>query len=334
MLSGLFPFNLRDMDLCIINQFFNLPEGRFTTHEYLKKSMMKVVQTFWSGRKNPLEDGYGWPGPGFNLMSWALSCMTLKENYDEVVLYTDSAGYTVFHDMLELPYTRYEVLYDHIRCKTNHWAYPKLLTYSLQEKPFIHVDGDVFLSGRLKPETESGELIAQNLETGTSYYKAMMEGIMKKPVIIPDILYEAITRDSIPSYNAGVIGGNDIGFIREYCRTAFEFIDSNRLNDPENEYSNVNLNILFEQILFHALAAKHHKKVATVIDHPVADNGYLYDEFCDFNRFGQYSLMHIIGGHKRNPLICHLLRSLLRKKYPETAGRIQQLDFQNRLINQ
>ncbi|MDR2038636.1 MAG: hypothetical protein LBQ60_12000 [Bacteroidales bacterium] len=293
---------------------------------------MKVVQTFWSGRNNPLEKGYGWLGPVFNIMSWTLSCISLREHYDEVVLYTDSAGYAVFHDILKLPYTQYEVLYDHIECKANHWAYPKLLTYALQEKPFIHVDGDVFLRNRLSPVTESGELIAQNLEIGTLYYKGMMNAIMKSPVNIPDILYKEIIKDSIPSYNAGVIGGNDIEFIKEYCLTAFEFIAENRLNAPENEYSNVNLNILFEQILFYALAVKYDKKVATVIDHPVIDNGYTYDEFCNFKTPGKNNLMHIIGGYKRNPKICRMLGIILHEKFPEVFGRIQQLFPQHKLV--
>ena len=58
---------------------------------------MKVVQTFWSGRKNPLTNSYGWLNPEFNIMSWGLSCMSLREQYDGVILYTDSAGYYIFH---------------------------------------------------------------------------------------------------------------------------------------------------------------------------------------------------------------------------------------------
>lgn len=288
---------------------------------------MRVVQTFWSGRKNPLENGYGWLSPEFNIMSWALSCICLKRNYDEVILYTDSAGYAIFHDMLELPYTRFEVLYDNIKCKPEHWAYSKMLTYSLQEKPFIHVDGDVFLHNRLSPLIESSGLIAQNMETGTSYYKNMMNPIMMNIAAVPDILHKEIIKDSIPSYNAGIIGGNDIVFFKEYCQTAFEFIEKNKLNDLENEYVNVNLNILFEQILFYALATKHNKKVATVINHPIIDNGYMYDEFCNFHAFDRLPLMHIIGGHKKNPEICRMLRVILSERYPEIFERIQQLFF-------
>ena len=53
---------------------------------------MRIVQTFWSGGKSLLQDGFGWLHPEYNLKSWALSCLSLREHYDEVALYTDSEG--------------------------------------------------------------------------------------------------------------------------------------------------------------------------------------------------------------------------------------------------
>lgn len=38
-------------------------------------------------------------------MSWALSCLSLRENYDDVAFYTDSNGYKVLIKLLKLPYT-------------------------------------------------------------------------------------------------------------------------------------------------------------------------------------------------------------------------------------
>lgn len=125
---------------------------------------MRIVQTFWSGDREIIKNNYGWLSPQYNLMSWALSCLLLKENYKEVVLYTDLEGYKVFSEYLQLPYTDIIVEYDNLVCKKSHWAYAKLLTYSLQDKPFIHVEGDVYLPKRLRTEIESGELIAQNRE--------------------------------------------------------------------------------------------------------------------------------------------------------------------------
>ena len=38
-----------------------------------------------------MKHSFGWIHPEYNLMSWALSCLSLMEHYDEVELYTDSA---------------------------------------------------------------------------------------------------------------------------------------------------------------------------------------------------------------------------------------------------
>ena len=213
---------------------------------------MKIVQTFWHGNNSLLDNSFGWMNPQYHLMSWALSCLSLKDNYQNIVLYTDSHGYEIFAEQLKLPYTDIIIQYDNLTCPEPHWAYPKLLTYSLQKEPFIHVDGDVYLPNKLDNTIEMSELIAQNKEIGSSYYKSMMNHILQKDLLMPSFLKKELEKDSIMSYNAGIIGGNDLEFIAEYCRTAFNFIESNHLNDINSKDIHINNNILFEQILFYA----------------------------------------------------------------------------------
>ncbi|MDR2954107.1 MAG: hypothetical protein LBV43_03400 [Prevotella sp.] len=293
---------------------------------------MRIVQTFWSGGKNPINDGFGWLKPRYNLMSWALSCLSLRKQYDEVVLYTDSTGYDILINQLKLPYTDVIIEYDNLNCNPTLWAYPKVLTYSLQEKPFIHVDGDVFISRKFRPEIEFADLVSQNRETGTPYYKGMMEAIRREQVNIPEFLDEELIKDSISSYNAGIIGGNDLEFIKEYCDTAFKYIKDNHLDGREGMF--INHNILFEQILFYALTKQYsEKRVTTVLDFSVNDNGYTYNDFCDLSKFeNSTKFLHILGGHKRNEKTCSLLGRVLLKQYPEYFFRIINLtpDFHKR----
>lgn len=93
-------------------------------------------------------------------------------------MYTDTNGYKVFVDLLQLPYTDVKIQYDNLRYPDIHWAYPKMQTYSQQDEPFIHVDGDAHLPNRLSASMESGALIAQNMEIGTQYYKSMMSSFL------------------------------------------------------------------------------------------------------------------------------------------------------------
>ncbi len=260
---------------------------------------MNIVQTLWVGEMSLLENDFGWLNPQYHLMSWALSCLSLKENYKNIVLYTDSKGYKIFAEKLNLPYTDIIIQYDNLSCPQPHWAYPKLLTYSYQQEPFIHIDGDVYLPNKLNSSIEVSDLIAQNKEIGSKYYKNMMNDILQKSLLMPNLLQEELKKDSITSYNAGIIGGNDLDFIKEYCQTAFDFIETNHLNDFSSKYININNNILFEQILFYTLSEKYYKSVTTVLEHSIRDNGYTYHNFCNFNLYNKTKFMHIIGGHKK-----------------------------------
>ena len=160
---------------------------------------MKIVQTFWHGNNSLLDNSFGWMNPQYHLMSWALSCLSLKDNYQNIVLYTDSHGYEIFAEQLKLPYTDIIIQYDNLTCPEPHWAYPKLLTYSLQKEPFIHVDGDVYLPNKLDNTIEMSELIAQNKEIGSSYYKSMMNHILQKDLLMPSFLKKELEKDSIMS---------------------------------------------------------------------------------------------------------------------------------------
>lgn len=281
---------------------------------------MRIVQTFWSAKENLLMNSFGWLEPQYHLMSWTLSCLSLRENYNEVVLYTDSNGYKVLIEQLQLPYTDVVIQYDDLVCPRHQWAYSKILTYSLQKKPFLHIDGDVYLPKKLSSRVEQGAIVAQNREIGTGYYKGMIDLIQSEDVVLFDFLQKEVQKKSVSSYNAGILGGNDLEFIHNYCQTVFEYIDSNQLFTVHEKKSSHN--ILFEQILFYALAAENNREVTTVLECDINDNGYSYHDFCDFYSYESRSLMHIIGAHKRNQRICNLLGRTLLKKYPEYYQRI------------
>ncbi len=287
---------------------------------------MIIAQTFWSSGKSLTESGFGWLHPEYNIMSWALSCLCLKEFYDNVVLYTDSEACRILIDKLHLPYTEVFVKYDDFACLPQHWAYAKVMTYSLQAEPFLHIDGDVFLPRVLDEKINNSELVAQNRETGTGYYKCMAEKLLcRNSLFFQPYLYKALLADSIPSYNAGIFGGNDLSFIHHYCEEVFRFFNENKLNIHGSMNENLNCNVIFEQVLFAALADIEGRGVKTVIDDHINDVGYTFDDFCDLHKFSSRSLFHIIGGHKQNRNICLMLERTLLERYPEIYKRIIKL---------
>ncbi len=92
-------------------------------------------------------------------MGWALSCLQLRLLYQEVDLYCNSKAASLLKDQLGLPYTNvYETHNDLNLVNEKLWALHKIFTYSLQDDPFLHVDGDVFLFKELPDSLLGSEL--------------------------------------------------------------------------------------------------------------------------------------------------------------------------------
>lgn len=286
-------------------------------------NIMRIVQTFWSAGRNPLEYSFGWLRPEYNLMSWALSCLCLRKYYDEVALYTDEQGKHLLIDLLHLPYTEVNVVYNETLCLPQHWAYAKIKTYSLQTKPFLHIDGDIFLTKPIQEDVINAPLVAQNREIGTMYYKWMMDRILQEPAIkLPLYIENGLKEDSISSYNMGIFGGSDLKFIGEFCKEAFDFMERNRMNDNTCRQANIDSNVFFEQVIFGVMSDFFKKEVASVVGRAICDEGYTRQEFCNFGRFEENKLLHLLGGHKRNKNITCSFERFMLIHYPNLTKEI------------
>lgn len=97
---------------------------------------MRIIQTFWTAKGSPYLSTYGWPHPRYNAMSWVLSCLCLQQHFNNIELYTDTAGYQFLIEKLGLPYKEVHVVLDDFFCLPYHWALSKIKVYSMQKKGF------------------------------------------------------------------------------------------------------------------------------------------------------------------------------------------------------
>lgn len=276
---------------------------------------MKYIQTFWTAGQDPLGYGFGWSHPEYNLMSWALSCLSLREHYNNVELYTDSVGYHILIEVLGLPYTKTHVVFDDFKCLPHHWALSKIKTYSIQTEPFIHVDGDVYISKPLPKYVENASLIVQNEERTTDYYQNMVDRILSvKTLHINDDILSRVKNGTILSYNLGIFGGHDLDFIHKYCENVFNFMDTNQMNDKNSVNSSTRCNVFFEQILFAMYSKLMNKKVTSLIPILIDDNGYTSKDFGDLKNYFSSSYFHILGSHKTRKSITSFLKKILLLK--------------------
>lgn len=283
---------------------------------------MKIIQSAWACNKlDLLSTNSGWLAPEYNLMSWALSCLQLKKHYPEVVLYCDDTYKKILIDILQLPYTEIVCNLDILnKYHPQLWALPKIYAYSQQRNPFLHVDGDVFIWKKFNDDLLNGNLIAQNMEAATDYYEKIMISLELKLNYFPEeIRNERKFKRKILAYNAGIFGGKDISFFKEYTSKAFEFVDKNILN--LSSINITNFNVFFEQYLFYCLVKKNKKKVNVYISETIGDNQY--KGFGDFSKVPYAKdYLHLLGSYKRNEFVCNQLADRLRQDYPVYYYRI------------
>lgn len=287
---------------------------------------MKIVQSFWSNNQSDiLNKTFAWRTPEYHLMGWALSCLQLKKYYNKVELYTDKAGYELLIEKLKLPYTKVHVELDVLnKYHPDLWAISKIYTYAKQETPFLHVDGDVFVWEKFNDELLQSPLIAQNQEQGTKYhYEPQLRRLEKIFSFYPkELSNHRKTKVPIMAYNAGILGGNDIAFFKEYTEKAFEFVDKNKRRIPKMR--GTFFNVFFEQYLFYCLSIVQNKKVGVLIDDIIMDNGYRnLDNFSDVPYDKKY--LHLVGQTKRTEKTCIAMSRMLRQEYPDFYYRILDL---------
>lgn len=283
---------------------------------------MRIVQTLWTAGQSLTANAMGWLNPQMNLMSWALSANSMREHTDDLVLYTDTEGARTLVDRLKLPYTEVVVAYDGLEIPKAHWAIPKIMSYARQDKPFVHADGDLYLPNGLPHDISGSPVIVQNEEEGSDYYRKMMDGIMLTSPILPDYLEKEMQKPSIGSYNAGLFGGNDIDFIHKYCHEAMKVIHDNKWDSPDIAGAHINYNLLFEQILLYALAKDCGQEVTPLLAHRFRDDGYTRDAIADLPNYESRSVIHLLGGHKRNHDVTELMRKTLLRLYPDSYMRV------------
>ncbi len=284
---------------------------------------MKIIQSFWSQNlDNPLAETYGWLSEAHNWLSWILSANQLAKFY-KVELYTDQKGYEILINQLQLPYHKVHVVLDEL----NHyhkslWAMPKIKTYSLQDEPFLHVDGDVFIWKEFSDELLNGEFIAQNLEVTTEYYAEMWKDIYPHLVYVPEEMKDYINNHNNYAYNMGIIGGRNYEYFKKYATISSDFVDKNK--SVWNSINGFNFNIFFEQVLFYNMIKESSKEVNCLFADTPNDNNYI--GFGDFDKVpNQKSYLHLLGTYKKSVRICSSLETYVIKEYPEYFERLRKL---------
>lgn len=267
---------------------------------------MKFIQSFWS---KPIKDTMVWADSDYMFVTWMLSSLRLYEKYNHVQLITDAKGKYIFGNILQLPYSSIKEDLDTLEDNLSQvWTWGKLLSYSLQQEPFIHVDGDVIMSKVYSFEKE--RLIAQHKEKQFAHNEALYMLLKGKKYEIPTIL-SVENAKQVCEYNMGIVGGSDFSFFQEMYAIAKSIIDKNlhRLSTTKDIKVITAFNTIVEQNLFCNLAKSKRIKVSTLFE-----DGYIKDDYVGLVNFRNTispDYIHPVGYLKKNPYFGERITGLL-----------------------
>lgn len=263
----------------------------------------KIVYSLWTAPSGDItKHATNWISSKAHLYSWVLSVNKMKEFHKEIELVTDDLGKKILVDTLELPFTSVKVELNNIEEYKDFWALGKIIAYSLQDKPFLHMDADAFFWKGIPKVLNNKEIFAQNIEDDNWFREAYLPAInhlnnqkdFKKPSTWGLTNYAAC---------CGIFGGTDIKTIKKYSKEAFNFIKNNK-KVFKNITDKGSYCIIFEQYL-----------LATVCKNLNKDIYYL-EKYLDKEKLSKHNYTHIWGEKKSN-YTENILGNIVKRDYPK-----------------
>jgi hypothetical protein len=294
---------------------------------------MRAVWSFWS---RPFHSYYGsiWCKPLHHLLAWGLSVKTASQHYPDTVLITDRPGKKLLVDQLGLRFSDVSTELERLdNVDPGWWALGKLLAYSLQDRPFVHLDTDVFLWKRLPRHLTESPVFTQYPEgfhDHDPHYRpqdiewAFAQQSAKLPV---EWEWARSNRGPFPAENCGVLGGSQVEFLRYYAQTAVDLV-----LQPENAAAWSHLhdkrcyNIVLEQFFLSACAGFHRFHPTSPyrgvqISHLFSS----WEDAFDPNYAARVGFTHLVAGAKSHPAIGRRLEERVRREDPGYFRRCEKV---------
>ena len=278
----------------------------------------KIVQTTWFNEYHDKLDYFsGWLFPHFHLMSWALSSLQITRYFDIAELVTDNIGAELAIDKLQLPYTHINTDLETVKKDSYLWVSNKLYTYSIQQEPFVHLDTDAYFFNHIDPKLLTAPLVAQNFEYDHDNYVQAYQDVLAHCPYVPDCVKKD-DNGRLTAVNAGLIGGTNVAFFREFTAFVTDFLHQNEAALAKCTYEY--LNVFVEQFLFKKYAE--FKNVPITYVTPVE-----FGPPCDY-KMAEFTQLPVpchyihITNYKRNPTVCEQVAQRLWLESPELYERV------------
>jgi len=294
---------------------------------------VRAVWSFWS-KPFYANRNIQWSAPLHHLLAWGLSLRAASRHYPETALVTDRAGKRLLIDQLGLPFAHVSTELERLaHLDPGWWAMGKLFAYSLQEKPFVHIDTDIFLWKPLPRALVESPVFSQCPEIYANDSKPSLREIEwafgEAGTELPAEWRWVRSRGAthFREENCGILGGTNVAFLRHYAQTALDMVMR-----PENEPAWSRLpdkfshNFSIEQFLLAACIDFHrhgHEPKFSGIE--VRNLFSNVAEAGDPSRAARLGYTHLLGGAKAHPAVARRIEERARREDPAYFRRCEQL---------
>lgn len=290
---------------------------------------MRAVWSFWSA---PFITHYShaWVRPIDHLLSWVVSVQAARRHYDETMLVTDTAGQQLLVERLGLPFSAVSTKLNDLRGEDpDWWMLGKLIAYSMQTDPYIHIDSDVFLWNALPDPVTMAPVFAQNPEqhlSGRDYRPADITRAVRnaRGQLPPEWEWGSSRGPMLQAENCGVLGGQDTSFLHHYAQSAIDLLlhPGNRpawRSLPEKQQ----YNFVVEQFFLSACIYYHNARPGSPYHGVrIAHVFPSWAEAFDPNRAARVGYTHLMAA-KRNHAAGRRLESRVRRDWPDFYRRCE-----------
>jgi len=300
---------------------------------------MRAVWSFWS-RPYQAGTGPGWRSPVHHLLAWGLSVRLARAHYPDTMLVTDTPGRALLTGELGLSFGTVSTALDDLSdADPRLWMLGKLVSYGRQDRPFVHLDTDVFLCQPLPAALVAAPVFAQHPEdcaaSAPGRPRSVEEAFRSCGLALPPEWrwYRSHPNGGGPGSpggiyreaNCGILGGASPALIAYYARLALD-LALNPKYAPAWSATPFDsaLNMTLEQFLLTACVDYH--RFAPASPYRASCLRYLFQSGPEaFNpaaaRRAGYT--HLLSSAKQNAAITARLAERMRREDPDFHARCE-----------
>jgi hypothetical protein len=272
---------------------------------------MKLIYSLHIGKNRSRNGDFcGYRNKEELLNSLLLSSAISSKHFTGCELYCDTEGAELIKkDGREFPFTNIFICFDELNnwLEPRNWAYAKILAYSLQKEPFIHLDSDAIIWDGVPPQLLKMKFIFQQREVTANREHGFYTQLYNQTKNI-GLLPEEASYFPEHAFNMGVFGclsQAHLPVVKKY----FDVVTNYLLKQQSMsgvDFLKYDQSVLFEQLFISNIINNAGLRYETDYDTFISDehkNKFIPD----------YSYSHFIASWKRNDAVPQQIKNKLKE---------------------